>query len=102
MAMFPHELVEWLGRPVSEADVGKVFAPYRELVLCESWYMTAFAHTMKEYVYYAFQYHPRGDVPDELLKSMGKLFVWQCAELRWFDESLKKEPHMHEISAFIR
>lgn len=101
-ALLPHELIEWLGRPVHENDIVRVFGPYRDLVICEDWYMRAFAHVMKEYAYYAFRYHPRGDVPDELLKAVGKMFVWQCSEFRDFDELLKKEPIAHEIESFIR
>jgi hypothetical protein len=101
-ALLPHEILEWLGRPVSETDISKVLPAYRDLVVCEDWYMKSFSHVLNSYAYYARRYHPRGDVPDELIFAVGKMFVWQCDEIRFFDEKSKKEPHMYDVDGFVR
>jgi hypothetical protein len=99
--LLPHEMVEWLGRPVHESIITQILTPYRELLLCQEWYSNAAAHAFKEYSKYAMKYHPRGDVVDEVLFAMGKLFVWQAEELRFFDPDTQKEPRYYEIDRFI-
>lgn len=100
--MLPHEIIHWLGRPVHENDISRIMGPYRDLLVCDSWYSNAASHVFKEYAKYAMKHHPRGDVADEVLQAVGKMFVWQCDELRFFDSKLKKEPEMLEIDRFFR
>ena len=100
-SLLPHELIEWAGRPVSESAIREMMIPYLALTRRNEWFQHAAAKTLNKYGEFARKHHPRGDVPNEIIRAVGRFFVWTAEDMRLCDDIPKDMRRDYSIEQFL-